>query len=120
MKKDGSIVLILVVAPKLRQRPRNSIGIVNSDKDLMCDVYSNPPPTIQWIKDGSLIVPDDYIQIINSRVLRILGLLPSDGGMYQCFASANEAGSLQASAQLVYQNNGTFGKYCLLHVRDLV
>jgi hypothetical protein len=79
---------------------------VNSDKELTCDVYSNPPPVIQWFKDGSPIIPDDYVQIINARTLRILGLMPADSGMYQCFASAAETGSLQASAQLIVQKNG--------------
>jgi Immunoglobulin I-set domain len=105
---------LLIVAPRLRQRPRNSIGLVNSDKDLTCDIYSNPQPVIQWIKDGSPIIPDDYVQIVNTRMLRILGLTPSDGGMYQCFAFAAEAGSLQASAQLIVLSNGKLIVECLI------
>jgi len=100
--------MVFVVGPKLRQRPRNVLAKMNSDHEFVCDVYANPPPTSYWLKNGANITVTDYIQVINSRTLRILGLLPSDAGMYQCMAVAGVLGSLQASAQLIVQTTGMF------------
>jgi len=100
------ILLDAVVGPKLRQRPRNVVAQTNSDHEFVCDVYANPPPTIYWLKNGVKLTMTDYVQVVNSRTLRILGLMPSDAGMYQCMAVAGELGSLQSSAQLIVLATG--------------
>jgi len=79
---------------------------MNSDHEFVCDVYANPPPTIYWLKNGVNVTITDYVQTVNSHTLRILGLLPSDAGMYQCMAVAGAIGSLQAAAQLIVQAPG--------------
>jgi len=81
---------------------------VNSDHEFVCDVYARPLPTIYWLKNGVNVTVTDYVQVVNSRTLRILGLLPSDAGMYQCMAVAGEIGSLQAAAQLVIETSGMY------------
>ena len=96
----------VTVGPKFRQRPRNAIAKTNSDHEFVCDVYANPPPTIYWLKNGVNVTTTDYIRAINSRTLRILGLLPSDAGMYQCIAVTTESGCLQAAAQLAIEDSG--------------
>jgi len=96
----------LLVGPKLRQRPRNVRARMNSDHEFVCDVYASPPPTIYWLKNGVNLTLTDYVRVVNSRTLRILGLLMSDAGVYQCMADAGQLGSLQASAQLVVQPAG--------------
>lgn len=57
-------------------------------------------PILEWFKNGDIIIPNEYLQIIHGRNLKILGLVSSDSGIYQCFAT-NSAGSIQSSAQLV-------------------
>jgi len=108
-----NIIIIIVnilcnaaVGPKLRRRPRNVVTAANSDHDFVCDIYANPPPVIYWLKNGANLTVTDYVQVVNSRSLRILGLLPSDAGMYQCMAVAGEMGSLQAAAQLIVHAPG--------------
>ena len=81
---------------------------MNSDHEFICDVYASPLPTIYWLKNGVNVTATDYVQVVNSRTLRILGLLPSDAGMYQCMAVAGEIGSLQAAAQLVIEASGMY------------
>jgi len=51
------------------------------------------------------VIPSDYFQIIDGKNLRILGLVASDEGMYQCMAS-NSVGTAQASAQLLIKQKG--------------
>ena len=48
-------------------------------------------------------------QIVDNRNLRILGLVNSDAGLYQCFAE-NQVGNVQASAQLLILQKGIFSK----------
>ena len=51
-------------------------------------------------------------QIVDNRNLRILGLVNSDAGLYQCFAE-NQVGNMQASAQLLILQKGIFSKNLL-------
>ena len=44
-------------------------------------------------------------QVVRGTSLKILGLVSSDSGIYQCIAT-NEAGSVQAAAQLRVQSKG--------------
>jgi len=81
---------------------------VKSDHEFVCDVYANPSPTVYWLKNGTNVTRSDYVQVVNSRMLRILGLLPSDAGMYQCMADAGALGSLQTAAQLIVQAPGMY------------
>ncbi len=91
--------------PRFRARPKNALAQVNTDVELECDVAGIPRPTITWLKDGDRVINSDYFQIIEGRNLRILGLVDSDAGMYQCFVE-NVVGSEQASAQLIVTHSG--------------
>jgi neogenin len=46
------------------------------------------------------------LQIINGNNLKILGLVASDFGIYQCIGS-NPAGNVQAAASLTIYSSGT-------------
>ncbi|KAJ8415634.1 hypothetical protein AAFF_G00426140 [Aldrovandia affinis] len=70
------------------------------DIKLECAVTGKPTPAVHWVKNGEMVVPSDYFQIVDVSNLKILGLVKSDEGFYQCVAE-NEAGSAQASAQLI-------------------
>lgn len=78
---------------------KNTVVPKMADKELPCDLYASPRPTIQWYKNGVTIIPDDYIQIIDGHMLRIMGFSASDSAIYQCLAY-NEVGSVQVMAQL--------------------
>lgn len=77
------------------------------DAELECDVAGVPKPTITWMKNGDVVISSDYFQIIEGRNLRILGLVNTDAGMYQCMAE-NIVGSVQASAQLIVTQPGWY------------
>ena len=92
--------------PKVVAGPRDTAVPVNSDVRLTCAADGSPSPIISWLKDGDQVIPSDYFQLVDGGSLRILGLIASDAGMYQCVAS-NAAGNTQATAQLVVLMNGT-------------
>ncbi|CAL4059823.1 unnamed protein product, partial [Meganyctiphanes norvegica] len=88
------------VSPRFLRKPENTFAYQKEDIELECNVYGQPTPTVHWLKNGELIVESEYFQIVNGNNLKILGLVSTDSGMYQCLAS-NSAGDVQASAQLL-------------------
>ncbi|XP_071140063.1 neogenin-like isoform X13 [Mytilus edulis] len=106
---DSDASLIVLVPPKFHQQPLNRIAHKNSDIEFKCDIIGSPQPEVVWMKDGQLLKPSDYFHIIEKKHLRILGLMESDAGMYQCFGN-NSVGNVQASVQLMVVNqSGNIG-----------
>ncbi|KAF1443487.1 Netrin receptor DCC, partial [Spheniscus demersus] len=97
---SGSAELSVMVPPWFLIRPSNLYAYESMDIEFECVVSGKPVPTVEWIKNGEVVIPSDYFQIVGGSNLRILGLVKSDEGFYQCVAE-NEAGNAQASAQLI-------------------
>ncbi|NXI54769.1 DCC protein, partial [Chloroceryle aenea] len=97
---SGSAELLVMVPPWFLIRPSNLYAYESMDVEFECAVSGKPVPTVEWIKNGEVVIPSDYFQIVGGSNLRILGLVKSDEGFYQCIAE-NEAGNAQASAQLI-------------------
>jgi len=81
----------------------------------MCKIYGVPEPRTIWMKNGKPINVTAYVQIVDHKHLRILGLLQEDAGFYQCFGETyignnNEKllGSIQASVQLLVVRKGMY------------
>lgn len=68
-------------------------------------MYARPRARISWLKNGEEVIASDYFQIIDGRSLRILGLVWSDEGLYQCFAT-NQLGIIQSTAHLIVLPHG--------------
>ena len=98
--------------PYFIQKPVSKYAYEKEDIEFKCEVYGNPMPILEWFKNGDVIIPNEYLQIIHGRNLKILGLVSSDSGIYQCFAT-NSAGSIQSSAQLVVLPPSKYNKNLL-------
>ncbi|VDO63962.1 unnamed protein product [Heligmosomoides polygyrus] len=99
---DRTVAVHVSAQPKLTVHPQNKIALETTDVEFECASSGLPAPTISWFKNGEAIIASDYFVIEPTR-LRILGLVKADQGVYQCIAE-NEAGSDQASAQLLVDN----------------
>jgi hypothetical protein len=66
---------------------------------LECEVAGEPEPTVQWYKNGDLIIESEYFQIVGGSSLKILGLVGLDAGIYQCVAT-NVVANIQFAAEL--------------------
>ncbi|XP_053706380.1 protein turtle homolog A isoform X2 [Synchiropus splendidus] len=80
------IRLSVTAPPTFSKAPPPAIeGVVGSDLSLECEATGNPPPTISWSKDGS---------IIDSRpengVLLLKAVNMQSAGQYSCQASNSE------------------------------
>ena len=70
-----------------------------------CEAYGSPAPNVVWMKNGDRLIATEYFQITSDNSLKILGLVKSDDGVYQCLVE-NRAGSVQAAAQLIVLEQG--------------
>ncbi|WKX89973.1 hypothetical protein Q1695_009091 [Nippostrongylus brasiliensis] len=96
---DRTVAVHIASEPRITRRPQNKVALETADVEFECASSGNPRPTVSWFKNGEAIIASDYFVIEPAR-LRILGLVKADQGVYQCMAD-NEAGSDQASAQLL-------------------
>uniref|UniRef100_A0AAY4A923 Netrin receptor DCC n=1 Tax=Denticeps clupeoides TaxID=299321 RepID=A0AAY4A923_9TELE len=96
---------VLPVPPQFLNYPSNMYAYESTDIEMECAVTGNPQPSVRWVKNGEVVIPSDYFQIVDGNNLQILGLVKSDEGFYQCVAE-NEAGNAQAMAQLILREPG--------------
>lgn len=102
---DKSANLIVQVPPKFVLLPSDKVANEKEELELVCSMHGKPTPLIQWLKNGDVITPNDYMQIVGGHNLKILGLIGTDAGMFQCIGT-NPAGSVQASARLEIISTG--------------
>jgi len=104
-------VSLLSAVPRLRHPLRSPIVVsAQSDVVLECDVIQHDAfssPTVMWFKNGDAVLTSDYFLVQDSgQRLRILGVLASDAGLYQCIVS-NEAGTVNSAAMLTVLQPGS-------------
>ncbi|XP_072528376.1 neogenin isoform X8 [Salminus brasiliensis] len=97
---EAQAQLTVQVPPRFLKKPSNIYAHEAMDIIFECEVAGSPAPTVKWLKNGDAVIPSDYFKIVNQHDLQVLGLVRSDEGFYQCLAE-NEAGNVQASAQLI-------------------
>ncbi|KXJ83760.1 hypothetical protein RP20_CCG001499 [Aedes albopictus] len=96
---DASATVQVQVPPKFMLSPEDKVAYEKEELELQCSIHGKPTPIIQWLKNGDLITPNEYMQIVGGHNLKIFGLIGSDAGMFQCIGT-NPAGSVQAAARL--------------------
>ncbi|KAF0313218.1 Neogenin [Amphibalanus amphitrite] len=107
---DASARLIVKAPPEFVLRPSPTSAAEKEDVELTCEARGSPTPTITWTKDGERLHNSNYFQLADGgRRLRILGLVPRDAGIYQCFAS-NDAGNIQTAARLSVRDLDSDGR----------
>ncbi|ESN97388.1 hypothetical protein HELRODRAFT_193268 [Helobdella robusta] len=76
---------------------------VDEDVLLKCRVHAEPHPTLEWLKNGDVLMNNEYLQVTKTGDLQISNLFSSDAGLYQCVAD-NRLGNIQAITQLLVHN----------------
>ena len=62
---DSAAILEVQVGPRFLRKPQNFVSVEKGDIEFECEVYSVPPATIQWYKNGDLIIESEYFQVNN-------------------------------------------------------
>lgn len=96
---DAAAFIQVLQRPEFIEKPQNILATEKADIEFNCKVQGEPLPTVQWYKNGELILESEYFQIIKGTNLKILGLVELDSGIYQCVAN-NEVDNIQAAASL--------------------
>ncbi|XP_058836967.1 neogenin isoform X2 [Topomyia yanbarensis] len=107
---DASATVQVQVPPKFILSPEDKLAYEKEELELQCSIHGKPTPVIQWLKNGDLITPNEYMQIVGGHNLKIFGLIGSDAGMFQCIGT-NPAGSVQAAARLEIVEPDGSGKF---------
>uniref|UniRef100_A0A8C1ZBP9 Neogenin n=1 Tax=Cyprinus carpio TaxID=7962 RepID=A0A8C1ZBP9_CYPCA len=105
---EAQTELTLKASPQFLKKPASIYAHEATDITFECEVTGSPAPTIKWVKNGDAVIPSDYFKIIKEQNLQVLGLVKSDEGFYQCLAE-NDAGNVQAGAQLIILDQGSRG-----------
>uniref|UniRef100_A0A8B9LGS2 Neogenin 1a n=1 Tax=Astyanax mexicanus TaxID=7994 RepID=A0A8B9LGS2_ASTMX len=116
---EAQAELTVQVPPQFLKRPVSTFAHEATDIVFECEVTGSPAPTIKWVKNGDSVIPSDYFRIMKEQNLQVQGLVKSDEGFYQCLAE-NEAGNIQATAQLVILDQGSGGGPTPSAPRDVV
>ncbi|KFP01647.1 Hemicentin-1, partial [Calypte anna] len=74
---------------------------------LNCEVKGDPPPTIQWSKNGVHVQSNNRIHQLNNGSLAIYTTVNEDAGDYKCVAT-NDAGVVERSLTLTLQSAPVF------------
>ncbi|VDK77158.1 unnamed protein product [Litomosoides sigmodontis] len=94
---------VFAVPPKIISEPNSVVAQETTDVEFNCEASGEPGPAISWYKNGEAIIASEYF-VIEATRLRVLGLVRNDQGVYQCIAE-NDAGSMQANAQLIVDSS---------------
>lgn len=62
---DIEISLMVQVPPKFVQMPMDRIAYEKDELEMVCAIRGKPTPIVQWLKNGDVITPNDYMQIVN-------------------------------------------------------
>lgn len=65
---DASAAVNVHIPPKFQQAPSDNVANEKDELELTCAIYGKPTPVIQWLKNGDLIKPNDYMQITGGYV----------------------------------------------------
>lgn len=62
---DIEISLLVQVPPKFVENPTDRIAFEKDELEMVCAIRGKPTPIVQWLKNGDVITPNDYMQIVN-------------------------------------------------------
>ncbi|GCC36051.1 hypothetical protein chiPu_0014542 [Chiloscyllium punctatum] len=66
----ASAELSVMVPPSFLKRPSNLYAYESMDIEFECAVSGKPVPTVRWIKNGEVVIPSDYFQIVVSNIIQ--------------------------------------------------
>lgn len=61
---DASAAIQIQIPPKFIKKPADSIAHEKDELEFGCAIVGKPTPIIHWMKNGDLITPNDYMQIV--------------------------------------------------------
>lgn len=83
----------------------NKEAVIGASAVLECMASGSPKPQLFWRKNGSpLQTTERHFLTAENQLLIIVGIIPSDAGLYECEMS-NSLGSVVGNSQLSIKSN---------------
>ncbi|XP_054759020.2 inactive tyrosine-protein kinase 7-like isoform X1 [Lytechinus pictus] len=85
---NSTVRIEVVVKPKFRIIPNNTIGFEGYSLKIDCTAYGDPEPTITWMSKPIINYPDHFTHLPNGTLI-IQEVSANDAGRYQCIAGSD-------------------------------
>ncbi|XP_069497466.1 hemicentin-1 isoform X2 [Ambystoma mexicanum] len=107
---ERSVTLTLHSHPTITTEPVETTVDAGTTVLLNCRAGGEPPPTIEWSRQGRPILSDDRITVLSNNSLRISSAQKEDTSEYECVAR-NLIGSVLVKVALTVQVHGGFSEW---------
>uniref|UniRef100_A0A4W3JWV4 Hemicentin 1 n=1 Tax=Callorhinchus milii TaxID=7868 RepID=A0A4W3JWV4_CALMI len=107
---ERSVTLTLQSSPVFIVEPMDTVADAGSTVILSCQAGGEPPPTVEWSRQGRPLLSNDRVTILSDSSLRLTALQKEDTSDYECVAR-NLMGSALVKVSLTIQVHGGFSKW---------
>ncbi|XP_033885551.3 hemicentin-1-like isoform X1 [Acipenser ruthenus] len=107
---ERSVTLTLQSSPTVTVEPVETVVDAGTTVVLNCQADGEPPPTIEWSRQGRPLLGDDRITILSNNSLRLTGAQKEDTSQYECVAR-NLLGSVLVRIPVTVQVHGGFSEW---------
>uniref|UniRef100_A0A8D2KTM3 Hemicentin 1 n=1 Tax=Varanus komodoensis TaxID=61221 RepID=A0A8D2KTM3_VARKO len=107
---EHHVTLALHSAPVITTEPVETIVDAGTTAVLNCLAEGEPPPSIEWSRQGWPLLGEDRMTILTNGSLRILAARKEDTSEYECVAR-NLLGSVLVKVPLIVQVHGGFSEW---------
>ncbi|MGH0125472.1 UNVERIFIED_CONTAM: hypothetical protein FKN15_054569 [Acipenser sinensis] len=107
---ERSVTLTLQSSPTVTVEPVETVVDAGTTVVLNCQADGEPPPTIEWSRQGRPLLGDDRITILSNNSLRLTGAQKEDTSEYECVAR-NLLGSVLVRIPVTVQVHGGFSEW---------
>ncbi|XP_062437683.1 hemicentin-1 [Rhea pennata] len=107
---ERSVTLTLQSPPVITIEPVETVIEAGATAMLNCQANGEPPPTIEWSRQGHPVVNSERVTALSNGSLRIVAARKEDTSEYECVAR-NLMGSVLVRAPLTVQVHGGFSDW---------
>ncbi|MGH0173029.1 UNVERIFIED_CONTAM: hypothetical protein FKN15_020671 [Acipenser sinensis] len=107
---ERSVTLTLQSSPTVMVEPVETVVDAGTTVVLNCQADGEPPPTIEWSRQGRPLLGDDRITILSNNSLRLTRAQKEDTSEYECVAR-NLLGSVIVRVPVTVQVHGGFSEW---------
>ncbi|XP_067846589.1 hemicentin-1 isoform X2 [Heptranchias perlo] len=107
---ERSVTLTLQSSPVFTVEPMDTVADAGTTVMLNCQAGGEPPPTVEWSRQGRPLIGNDRITILSNNSLRLAAVQKKDTSKYECVAR-NLMGSVLVKITLTVQVHGGFSEW---------
>ncbi|XP_067893515.1 hemicentin-1 isoform X1 [Heterodontus francisci] len=107
---ERSVTLTLQSSPVFTVEPIDTVTDAGTTVMLNCQAGGEPPPTVEWSRQGQPLIGNDRITTLSNNSLRLAAVQKEDTSEYECVAR-NLMGSVLVKITLTIQVHGGFSAW---------